>query len=73
MQPRERSAVLVVDDDHNLRRILEAKLQRGPFEVSTVSNLASAVTALESGQFAVVVLDERLPDGSGLPVGYRVS
>lgn len=61
-------AVLVVDDDNNLRRILEAKLQRGPFKVSTVSDLASAISALEDRTFAVVVLDDRLPDGSGLDV-----
>lgn len=59
-------AVLVVDDDQNLRRILEAKLQRGPFAVFTASDLASAVSALTDREYAVVVLDERLPDGSGL-------
>jgi DNA-binding NtrC family response regulator len=59
-------AVLVVDDDQNLRRILEAKLERSPFDVSTVADLASAVAALEHRKFAVVVLDERLPDGSSL-------
>ena len=59
-------AVLVVDDDQNLRRILEAKLERSPFEVFTAKDLASAITALESSRFAVVVLDERLPDGSSL-------
>ena len=61
-------AVLVVDDDLNLRRILEAKLQRGPFDVLAVSNLASARSALESAKYAVVVIDERLPDGSSLSV-----
>jgi DNA-binding NtrC family response regulator len=59
-------AVLVVDDDQNLRRILEAKLERSPFQVFTAKDLASAITALENSQFAVVVLDERLPDGSSL-------
>jgi DNA-binding NtrC family response regulator len=59
-------AVLVVDDDRNLRRILQAKLQRGSFQVSTVADLASARFELEHSHFQVVVLDERLPDGSSL-------
>jgi two-component system NtrC family response regulator len=59
-------AILVVDDDQNLRRILEAKLERSPFDVSTATDLASAKDALEHGHFAVVVLDDRLPDGSSI-------
>jgi DNA-binding NtrC family response regulator len=61
-------SVLVVDDDYNLRRILEAKLERCPFRVSTVPDLASAILALQTGHYSVIVLDERLPDGSGISV-----
>ena len=59
-------AVLVVDDDYNLRRILEAKLERCPFRVCGVSDLASAASALRSFKYDVIVLDERLPDGSSI-------
>src|SRR5689334_5285793 len=59
-------SVLVVDDDQNLRRILEAKLQRIPLNVTGACDLASAASALQHDEFAVVVIDERLPDGSSL-------
>jgi DNA-binding response OmpR family regulator len=58
--------VLIVDEDYNFTRILEAKLRLSGFEVTIAEDLASASAALRSRHFSLVLLDVRLPDGSGL-------
>jgi DNA-binding response OmpR family regulator len=58
--------VLIVDDEPNLCRILEAKLRRNGCNVDTAHVAASAWPLLLANRYAVVFLDLRLPDGDGL-------
>ena len=61
--PRE---LLLVEDDEDLQRLFQRVLERAGYRVKAVSDLASARRALFTQQVHIVVLDEVLPDGSGL-------
>jgi len=57
--------ILIVDDELIIRKSLAAHLQKKRYAVSTVGNLAEARAALEKDAFDFILLDERLPDGTG--------
>src|SRR5579862_6241459 len=59
-------AILVVDDEPNFSRILEAKLRKSSFDVIVARNAGDALLALLGGPFDLVLLDLRLPDSDGL-------
>lgn len=61
-------AVLIVDDERNLCRILEARLRMADFAVVSVSEAASALQSLLRQPFALVLMDVRLPDANGIAV-----
>ncbi|MEK6662739.1 MAG: PAS domain S-box protein [Pseudomonadota bacterium] len=57
--------VLHVEDDADIARILSAMLE-GVAEVELASTLKQAHACLDSNDYALVILDISLPDGSGL-------
>jgi two-component system response regulator AtoC len=57
--------ILVVDDEENARKPLEALLTKDGYEVALAGTLAEAREQLQHGVGDVVVLDVRLPDGNG--------
>jgi DNA-binding NtrC family response regulator len=65
----ERPGVLVVDDDHFVRRILQLGLERDRFDVWLASSGREAIDVYREhrGRIAVVLLDVRMPglDGPG--------
>jgi DNA-binding NtrC family response regulator len=66
-----RDRVLLIDDEPNLRMILEATLQRGGYEVQAFESFASAKLALDTQDFDVVITDLQMPESSGMDVlGY---
>jgi DNA-binding response OmpR family regulator len=65
--------ILLVEDDPILRSAIRDYLARDAYAVDAVATLAAA-RACFPGDYAVVVLDLGLPDGSGLallPVAFR--
>ena len=59
-------AVLVVEDDHDVRRSLAAVLRHARYRVAEAEDSLEALHHLESTTFAAVVLDLWLPGLSGL-------
>lgn len=57
---------LVVDDEPDLRELLDMTLSRMGLEVDTAEDLASARRLLGGGDYAFCLTDMRLPDGNGL-------
>ena len=57
--------VLVVEDDPAIARVLGIMLRRDGHEVTTASSLAEARRALAQNRPSVILLDIKLPDGSG--------
>jgi len=57
--------VLIVEDERNFRRILEAKLHRSGFETAAAATVAESLGALVHHEYDAIILDNRLPDGRG--------
>jgi putative two-component system response regulator len=64
--PGESEAVLVVDDDPAIRRIMERFLSRLGYRVDTAGSVREALEQLPRGPYDLVVTDLRMPDASGL-------
>jgi two-component system response regulator PilR (NtrC family) len=64
--PTAAVAILVVDDEPDLRTLYEITLQRCGYEVYSAADLEQAHALLQRRRFAVLVTDMRLPDGQGL-------
>jgi two-component system alkaline phosphatase synthesis response regulator PhoP len=61
--------VLVADDEPHIGRIIQTKLELGPFRVTLVYDGAEALRALEQyPDVALVLLDLMMPNKSGLEV-----
>ena len=58
--------VLIVEDDPNFSRILEAKLHKNAYGVVIAPNASAALSSLLQRRFDLVLLDGRLPDADGL-------
>jgi DNA-binding NtrC family response regulator len=58
--------LLIVDDEESFRKLTARELERSGYVVEGAANLAEARAALAKGNFHVVLLDVRMPDGSGL-------
>jgi len=65
-------AVLVVDDDAAIRRMLERTLAAEGYAVAGVSGGGAALVAVERSAPDLLVLDVRLPDLDGLAVCRRL-
>jgi len=60
--------VLVVEDDEELRRLLDRALREEGFEVEAVASGAAALASVEAGEPDVLVVDIGLPDADGRDV-----
>lgn len=60
--------MLIVEDDQGLRSSIERSLRRRGHEILAASTVAEARRLLTERDVALVILDLRLPDGSGLEV-----
>jgi two-component system response regulator PilR (NtrC family) len=58
--------VLVVDDEADIRELLELSLVRMGLAVECAGSLATAMQLLQSGRYDLCLTDMRLPDGEGL-------
>lgn len=65
--------VLVVDDEPDIRELLQLTLSRMGLQVSTAEDLGDARRALQSEKFSFCLTDMRLPDGNGLDLVEEVS
>ncbi|MBI3182825.1 MAG: response regulator transcription factor [Myxococcales bacterium] len=65
-------AVLIVEDDHNLRLTLEDNLAEEGYQVSSAATAAEAWAQLCGRPYEVVVLDIMLPDGDGYSLCRRI-
>ncbi len=61
-----KSKILLVDDDPYTQQLFDGLLRRDGIELHKASNIAQARQEFHSADFNLVILDQRLPDGSGL-------
>ncbi len=61
-----KSLVLIVDDEPDIRELLEITLNRMDIQTQSVENVARAKTLLQQQAFDLCLTDMKLPDGNGL-------
>lgn len=64
--------ILVVDDDRNLRKIIQANLELAGFEITAVPSGPDALRMLDSLHPDLVVLDVMMPAMDGYEVARRI-
>jgi DNA-binding NtrC family response regulator len=64
--------ILIVDDEETFAKNAARYLERAGHVVEVVGSVAAAVSALAEGHPDVVVLDYRLPDGTGMDLVQRI-
>ena len=69
----ERRHILVADDERHIGRIIQLKLEQGPFQVSLALDGEEALAVLERDpDIRLVLLDLMMPQMSGLDVLARM-
>jgi len=63
--------ILVIDDELNFCKILEAKLRRSNYDVALAYDAASGLRLLLTHRYDAVLLDIHLPDGAGIDLLSR--
>ncbi|MCS4509678.1 sigma-54-dependent transcriptional regulator [Xylophilus ampelinus] len=61
-------AILVIDDEPDLRTLYELTLLREGYRVEAADSVLQAREQLQARRFDAIICDMRLPDGSGLEV-----
>jgi len=61
-----KAQALIIDDEADIRELLEITLNRMDIETKTAENLSSAQALLKEQNFNLCLTDMRLPDGDGL-------
>ncbi len=65
--------VLVIDDEPDIRELLDLTLSRMGLDVTTAEDLTAARQALRDQSFSFCLTDMRLPDGNGLDLVEEIS
>jgi two-component system response regulator PilR (NtrC family) len=65
--------ILIVDDEADLRELLEITLVKMGLDVDSAADLAAARDFLARTEYAMVLTDMRLPDGLGIDLVREVS
>ena len=68
-----RAQVLIVDDEADIRELLELTLLRKGLHVESAGSVAEARAHLERTRFDLCLTDMRLPDGEGLEVVRHIA
>lgn len=64
--------VLVVDDEADIRDLMEMTLMKMGLSVDTAEGVAAAKKKLNANRYSLVLTDMRMPDGSGLEVVQHI-
>lgn len=60
--------VLIIDDEPDIRELLEITLLRMGLDTATAGNVSEALAHLKQAQFDLCLTDMKLPDGSGIDI-----
>nr|WP_306602768.1 sigma-54 dependent transcriptional regulator [Azonexus sp.] len=73
-RPRgELNRILVVDDEADIRELIDLTLSRMGLAAECAGSVAEAQAALAAGSFQLCLTDMRLPDGEGLEIVRHIS
>jgi len=60
--------ILVIDDDQEMRRLLEDILTREGFHVTQAANGSEALRTIQEASYQVIILDKIMTDLSGIEI-----
>ena len=60
--------VLVVEDDRQVRRVIEYTFEDAGYEVESAEDLETGLKLIQSRDFDIIVADGRLGDGTGMEI-----
>jgi DNA-binding NtrC family response regulator len=69
---RQTTNLLVVDDERTLRFTLKESLAEEGYRVETAADVAEAMSLIERDEFHVALVDQKLPDESGIELLRRI-
>ena len=69
----KKGRLLVVDDDHAIRKLLERIAKRAGFEVETAKDGADALEMIEASDYDIALVDLMMPRLSGYELVQRLS
>jgi two-component system, NtrC family, response regulator AtoC len=69
---RQTYNLLVVDDERTLRFTLKESLTEEGYRVETAADVSEALSLLERDEFHVALVDQKLPDESGIELLKRI-
>jgi two-component system response regulator PilR (NtrC family) len=72
LNTRSRQRILIVDDEPDIRELLDITLGRMKLDTRSARNLAEAQALLASETFDLCLTDMRLPDGTGLELVHHI-
>ena len=64
--------ILIIEDDRNLNRMLQFHFEDGGFGVTGVERCEEGLELVRRSGFDLVLLDQQLPDGTGLELLKRI-
>ena len=64
----EESRILVVDDDPNILKVIQMRLEGEGYRVSTAARAEDAITRARKGTFHLALVDLKLPEKDGIGV-----
>ncbi len=68
-----RPLALIIDDEPDIRELLEITLARMDVDSHSAANVGEAIERLTAERYALCLVDMRLPDGSGIDVLRHVA
>ena len=63
--------ILLIEDDANVRMVMEHALIDGGYEVDTAGTVTVGYGLLASHAYSLIVADARMPDGSGIELADK--
>src|SRR2546426_561342 len=66
--PSERLTILIVDDEHDLRDLVDFNLRQAGYDTRQAASGAAALASCNRERPDIIILDLNLPDVSGIDV-----
>lgn len=68
MRPASGKRILLVEDEEQVRVLMQHVLLSAGYAVDSVASVAAAIEKIESRPYHLIMTDDRLPDGRGVAV-----
>jgi two-component system response regulator PilR (NtrC family) len=64
----EKPRILIIDDEPDIRELLEITITRMGFDTDSADTVSSAISQLQDNSYSLCLTDMKLPDGEGMQI-----